>query len=272
MSDLVLSVKHSSDSEATSTHVHDCNQLLFVKSGAACVTVNGERFKTCAGSLVITNRFERHSITAKTEYYERYVLRISPSPVSLKETDEMLLSVLVNRPESFCNVIDVSPCAAEYTAILNDMEKEYSERGKLSGYVLELLLYRLLALLYRYRPELLSEYEKGLSEIVREIKKVFSGNYSADYTLEGIAAQYSLSPSYLAHSFKKITGTSVMNYLRLCRITAAKKLLASSDMPVSRIVLSCGFSDHSNFSREFRHEVGISPTAFRQIYKQTATK
>ncbi len=33
MSDLVLSVKHSSDSAATSTHFHDCNQLLFVKSG-----------------------------------------------------------------------------------------------------------------------------------------------------------------------------------------------------------------------------------------------
>ena len=267
MSDLVLSVKHSSDSAATSTHFHDCNQLLFVKSGAACVTVNGERFTAPAGSLVITNRFERHSITAKTEYYERYVLRISPSPVSLKETDEMLLSVLVNRPESFCNVIDVSPCAGEYIDILNDMEKEYSVGGKLSGYVLELLLYRLLALLYRYRPELFSEYEKGLSEIVRKIKNDFSGNYSAEYTLEGIAAEYSLSPSYLAHSFKKITGTSVMNYLRLCRITAAKKLLASSDMPVSRIVASCGFSDHSNFSREFRQETGISPTEFRNIYK-----
>ena len=59
-----------------------------------------------------------------------------------------------------------------------------------------------------------------------------------------------------------------MNYLRLCRITAAKKLLASSDMPVSRIAASCGFSDHSNFSREFRQETGISPTEFRNIYKK----
>ena len=62
MSDLVLSVKHSSDSAATSTHFHDCNQLLFVKSGAACVTVNGERFNAHAGSLVITNRFERQDV------------------------------------------------------------------------------------------------------------------------------------------------------------------------------------------------------------------
>ena len=267
MSDLVLSVKHSSDSAATSTHFHDCNQLLFVKNGAACVTVNGERFKACAGSLVITNRFERHSITAETENYERYILRISPSPVSLKETDEMLLSVLTNRPENFCNIIDVSPCTSEYIHILNDMEKEYSKPGRMSAYVLELHLYRLLALLYRYRPELFSEYEKGLSEIIRKIKNDFSQNYADDYTLEGLAAQYGLSPSYLAHSFKKITGTSVINYLRLCRITAAKKLLASSDMPVSRIVASCGFSDHSNFSREFRQETGISPTEFRNIYK-----
>ena len=267
MSGIVLSVRYSEDFGGKASHFHDCNQLLFIKEGAASVTVNGRTVEAPAGSLVLTNRFERHSITPLGGGYKRYVLRVSPAAVSLKETDEMLLSVLVNRPEGFRSVIDISDIAGEYCLILEKMAEEYGSGGELCGYMLELLLYRLLALLYRKAPEIFSEHEKGLSETVRKIKTEFSENYSAEYSLGSLAAEHHISASYLAHAFKKITGTPVMNYLYLCRIAAAKKMLAGSDADIGAVVEKCGFSDHSNVCRLFKKSSGMTPTQFRNRYR-----
>ena len=54
-----------------------------------------------------------------------------------------------------------------------------------------------------------------------------------------------------------------MGYLQSCRMAAAKKYLAETDLEVGAIVDKCGFSDSSNFSRSFKRVTGSTPTKFR---------
>ena len=48
------------------------------------------------------------------------------------------------------------------------------------------------------------------------------------------------------------------------RVQAAKKLLASGDLPVSAIAEEVGFSDYNYFTRIFKSQTGMSPRDFRK--------
>ena len=51
------------------------------------------------------------------------------------------------------------------------------------------------------------------------------------------------------------------------RISHAKKMLLNTDEPLSAIAEKVGFNSNTYFSSYFRQATGISPTRFRQKYK-----
>jgi len=124
----------------------------------------------------------------------------------------------------------------------------------------------LLIELYRYSPEHFVSEVNRQTLLVQAIQRRLEGDCSERHTLSSIASEYHISEFYLSHIFKDITGYSPIDYLMSCRLSAAKKLLSTTDKPIKEIVYSCGFSDESNFSRIFRQRVGITPTDFRKKF------
>ncbi len=53
-------------------------------------------------------------------------------------------------------------------------------------------------------------------------------------------------------------------YLVKVRIDTACERLSRTAEPIAQIALSCGYSDQSAFSRQFKQAVGISPLAYRK--------
>ena len=84
------------------------------------------------------------------------------------------------------------------------------------------------------------------------------------HCLDSLAALAGMSRSRFAYHFAKAYGRSPMDYLQSVRLKAAAKLLRSSDMLVKSIAAAVGFASRSHFSRAFRAEFGIDPTAFRE--------
>lgn len=72
-----------------------------------------------------------------------------------------------------------------------------------------------------------------------------------------------ISDSRFSHLFREVTGTTPHKYIELKRITNAKVLLADSDIKISEIASSVGFEDPYHFSRVFKKNTGISPTAYK---------
>ena len=129
-----------------------------------------------------------------------------------------------------------------------------------------LLVQQLLILVYRQARDTFSVMEGAGFELVYPIQMRFHQQYQRQFTLQALADEMNLSPSYLSHLFKSTTGSSVMGYLQSCRIAEAKRCLAQTNMRIGEIVEHCGFSDCSNFSRTFRKLTGLSPSAFRARY------
>ena len=84
------------------------------------------------------------------------------------------------------------------------------------------------------------------------------------HSLDSLAALAGMSRSRFAYHFAKAYGRSPMDYLQSVRLKSAARLLRSSNMLVKSIAAAVGFASRSHFSRAFRAEFGIDPTAFRE--------
>jgi len=73
-----------------------------------------------------------------------------------------------------------------------------------------------------------------------------------------------MSESSLQRAFKKITGTSPLDYHLKKRIDSACLLLRNSDSPITMIAYDMGFSDSNYFSRQFKKVKGETPGEFRK--------
>ena len=260
----ILSVKYSENPVRLGNHHHDGHQILYVTSGEALVTIDGEAHSVKEGSLVILSRFEEHSVQVKRGVYKRYTLRISSDSREELSRDHLLFSVLVNRAAQFRHVIDVSAYRERLEALMSDMTKEYEDTGEMREELLAVYLKQFLIYLYRCAPDIFPSTVGGSARLIREVQGRLEGSYGEPFALSSLAAEYHISVSYLTHLFKEVTGYAPMEYLMLCRISAAKKFLCETDMPVKEIVDRCGFGDESNFSRTFKARTSMTPTGFRK--------
>jgi len=243
-------------------HYHDCHQIILILSGEAEIRVKENFYRAKAGDVVLFSRYEDHSI--RSDGYERYVLQLEPLA---DHRNARLYSLLFNRPKGFRHIIDVTEELEEFRRLLSHITREVSDPCAMSEEMQELLVEELLILLHRKMPVTVSLLEQEQTELVLALQQRFERHYDLPYTLQELAKEYNVSPSSLSHRFKEVTGVPVMEYLLSCRLAAAKNHLIDTDLSVGQIVERCGFSDNSNFSRTFRQNVGLSPSAFRALYK-----
>ena len=89
-------------------------------------------------------------------------------------------------------------------------------------------------------------------------------NYAKKLTLEEVAGNVYLSPSYFSKLFKEGLNISFNNYLNKVRIDNSKRLLLNSKIELIDIPALTGFEDQSYFSKVFKKMTGVTPIKYRQ--------
>lgn len=81
--------------------------------------------------------------------------------------------------------------------------------------------------------------------------------------IDVLAKRLGYAKYYLSALFKKETGCSVGDYIKIARIERAKVLLKNTDLNVEDIWAEIGFSSRSVFGKAFHSVVGMTPREFR---------
>lgn len=101
--------------------------------------------------------------------------------------------------------------------------------------------------------------------LVKAIKDYIMEHYHEPISLNMIAENVYLSPSYLSDLFKSQTGETISNYLAKVRMEKAKMLLRDVRKKSYEIGEMVGYKDPTYFSKVFKKVVGVSPNEYRNI-------
>ena len=108
-------------------------------------------------------------------------------------------------------------------------------------------------------PVQADEIPEGFARALRK----FETTLSSSVTPATLAEHSELTPQQLIRLTKRIFGLTPSQVITKARIAGASRMLRDTDKTVADIATSCGFYDHSAFTRAFRTATGLTPSAFR---------
>lgn len=98
-------------------------------------------------------------------------------------------------------------------------------------------------------------------------REMLHENFAEGLTVADIAAAVGIHPTHLAREFHRYYQSTVGEYVRWRRVEFACHQIRASDAPLSEIALAAGFFDQSHFGRTFKGLTGMSPAAYRKIFR-----
>ena len=102
---------------------------------------------------------------------------------------------------------------------------------------------------------------------VDRIKQLVHDKISEPLSLSSISKEVHLVPRYICTLFKKHTGLTVTEYICRERVSLAKRLIITHDIPLSEIYTMCGFTDYNYFSRVFKRIVGTTASSYKRSHQ-----
>lgn len=146
-------------------------------------------------------------------------------------------------------------------AILPILQK--AEIAKTSGDGLNLisLLYRLCAEVGRAREKVYSPKDRR----ILRAKEYIDTHFREDGCVDEAIAESELSSRRFTALFKNVYDVTPAKYVTTLKIEYAKDLLITGRLSVGEVGELCSFSDIYYFSKVFKKETGMTPTAFAKM-------
>lgn len=105
-----------------------------------------------------------------------------------------------------------------------------------------------------------SKDERLMEKVVACIEKNLS---KTDFSVEELSHEVGVSRVHLYKKMLAITGKSPLEYIRQERLKKAAQLLEEGSFSVSDVAAQVGFHNPKYFSKNFKEEFGVSPSAYQ---------
>ncbi len=239
-------------------HAHSYTELFYIVGGDGQFQINGSLFPVHAHQLVVVNPNILHTeVSYEAHPLEYIVLGIEGPELTDPDTDEARYCIY-----SFSEQNEVLTCMQR---VLLEMQERRPEYQTVCLACMDIIMAQLM------RSASVSVTQTSAHSPANQqcasVRHYIDQHYKENITLDLLAEKASINKFYMAHAFKREYGVSPINYLLVCRIREAKRLLAETDLTLSQIAAVLGFSSSSYFSQRFRNAEGMSPTEYRMQSK-----
>ncbi len=159
----------------------------------------------------------------------------------------------------------VLPSIKQTGKILKDIYLEFISNNEKREESMELLLKLLfikLSELVAYKPQNSVLY--GYYDALLNLRSLIYRHPEERWTVARLAHQVSLSPSHFQRLYKNTFGVTCISDVIACKMEYAKASLAATGGTVREIASLCGYDNEEHFMRQFKQEVGITPTQYRR--------
>lgn len=248
-------------------HWHAEIELIRVLKGEFHVTLNKETYIAREGDIVFVNRETVHQGMPHSAVYDCLVFHGEFLYQDAFDSCAFIKSLL----EGECIIDPFFPASKSktYAALSSVFDAVLSSGASRK--------FRVISAFYDFFAAALEEkrFARSLGgsalsndQNIHALKKGLAflrQNYDKPISLSQFSAAMHKSPGYAGSFFKNMTGKTPMEYLVAYRIEKACHKLRSTDLSVTEIAFSSGFSDVSYFIKMFKKAMGISPGKYRKM-------
>ena len=237
----------------SSLHGNEQASVVFVESGH-CIKQMGSRIVELSqgsGMFIPAERLQRDSFPCATtflaaEFSSAFLGRLRESGLTSSDTIEFV--------------------TRQAHPLRTQMSRELTSPDSLSELVLEGLLTSTIGLAHRDNQS----RESNPPNWLRKAKDLLYDSATEFLTIEGVAHSVGVHPAHLSREFRRWFHRTPGEYVRERRVHLAKKQLEETDSALSQIAYEAGFADQAHFSKVFRRHSGLTPLAYRRLFKSSA--
>ena len=85
-------------------------------------------------------------------------------------------------------------------------------------------------------------------------------------TVEKLASDLKVSPSYLSDMLRSLTGQNTQQHIHEKLVEKAKEILTTTNLTASEIAYQLGFEYPQSFSKLFKSKTNLTPMEYRQSF------
>lgn len=274
---IVKSIERVHDSSwSMEPNKHDHFEVVYMKRGSSVFKVADSNVVLEPNDMIMIKPHQQHKFTVKSERNCEFIV------LSFLFEDTKGANISDTSLTDFIEFVNDERAGAflhlrlskknEIITVLEKILRERDLKQMWGDLMSHLLIMELFVLISR---TLKSEWEQNIKsrslkikELLHVAKSYIDNNYSRELTLSDVAKYVFLSESYFAHTFKNEFNISPKSYLLQVRVNASKELLSNTDMKISDVALSVGFSSQQRYNDIFRKYTGLTPLKFRKAAKE----
>ena len=256
-----LKKKCVSPEDTNKLHYHPYHEFLVLDKGYITYAADSGIIKVAEKSIVFMPAHTLHNpYVQKSHPYERYRIRFYPD----------FANGIISKPELLSE------------ALKNSYIKQLSQNDYNEIYSITESLYKIATKDSKDESDLLSEcmhlaliITKGNDAVaipntpnisyITDIVKYIKDNYNRPLTIQMLADKFFISKSKLIYDFNNYCRISILEYITMTRIEAAKEYLLKG-WSVAATSEACGFSTPSYFIKVFSKITGHTPLKFQTKY------
>lgn len=256
---------------------HDFWEFLYVDKGEVDITADIQECKLKQGEMIFHKPNEFHNLWANGKIAPNLVV-ISFECVSkaMKFFENKIVTIGDYEKNLLAQII--REAQATFSSPLNKPSIKKLEKKKERPFGCEQLIQNYLELLLislvrkgdcirkENRPSSAAR-ERMNEDITKRIIDYLTKNVHNSLCLRDVCRFSNLSKTSLKTVFKEKTGMCVMEYFKMIKIEAAKKMIREEQANFTEIAAKLGFSSVQYFSRRFKQLTDMTPSEYASSVK-----
>lgn len=268
-------LKHNINYRESIYHNHDFFEIIYVYKGLCQTIINDNKLTINSSQVCLFNLQAIHKLIIPNP--ETVVFNILIGKELFNDTflnlfydTNFVSSFYINSIYNIANpqkylLISLADDGLFY---IHHLILEFIKKNNYYSKIMQADLTSLLLCITRYIENNISnitqlENEANINKVLSYIYK----NYNS-ITLNDLSNHFGYSTRTMNRYLKKYMNTTFKSIIKNCKLNNAKEYLLQTDYSIEHIAEITGFSDRSHFDHFFKNVYHITPTNFRNKFKQ----
>ncbi len=249
-------------------HWHDDIEFIYVLSGEMNYNVNGEIVTVKQGDGIFVNSRQLHYGFSKSKSECEFIcILIHPILLCVSHAFEQdfVLPLLSNQNIPY---IKLSADIQWQSEILSNILSMYKAKSNTSA-VLEISAYiiKIWSIIFsNTKASAVRQIENNDFTVLKDMIGFIQKSYKEKITLDDIAKSGTVGQSKCCKLFEKHIGTTPNAYLIQYRLHQSTWYLKNTDMTITQIANTVGFSGGSYYAEAFKKHYNKSPSDYRKQF------